>query len=78
MNLLGSVLALTIIVVAVVSLIAIIRPIARLGIGTRKRALLSLALSFVGFVAVEALVPDVSQARQSSKLEPVPESSTRN
>ena len=72
MNLLEPFLALTTIVVAVVSLIAIILPIARLGLGTRKRALFALALSFVGFVAVGALVPDASQERHSSKLEPAP------
>ena len=72
MSLLGPLLALTTIVVAIVSLIAIIRPMARLGLGTRKRALLVLALSFVGFVAVGALVPDASQERHSPNLEPAP------
>ena len=72
MRLFGPILALATIVVAVVSLIAIISPVARLGLGTRKRALFVLILSFVAFVAVGTLVPDASQERQSSKLEPTP------
>lgn len=47
--------------------------IARLGLETRKRAIFALALSsFVGFVAVGALLPDASQKRHPSNLEPAP------
>ena len=77
MSLLGPLLALLTIMVAVVSLVAIIRPIARLGLGTRKRALFALASSFLGFVAIGALTPDASEQRHSSKLEPAPATTER-
>ena len=72
MNLLGLLLALATIVVAIVSLVAIIRPIARLGFRTRKRAFFALCLSFAGFLAIGALLLDASENRRSSTLEPTP------
>ena len=69
MDHLGGFLVLASIVVAVVSLVAIIRPIARLGLGSRKRALVVFVLSFVGFVTGGNLVSNALEERQPRTVE---------
>ena len=61
MNILGALLVVASIVVAFASLVAIIHPIARLGLGTRKRSLVAFVVSFIVFIAGGILVSDASR-----------------
>ena len=63
MDYLGVFVLLASLLAGACAFVAIIRPIARLGLGSRKRALAVLALSFVTFVAGVILGPPPPQGQ---------------